>query len=84
MATKWCEIQILKNGRLDWPYEYAEVCGKTSGFMGGFTEDVRTDDEGKAIIEWVGGDHLEKIYCEGQTFEGPFENGRFYRRSYRV
>ena len=84
MKAKWCEVQILKNGRSDWPYENAVVTGKVSGFVGGHTSDFRTDDRGRAIIEWYGGDHLERIYVSGKTFEGPFEEGRFYRLSYWV
>lgn len=84
MSTKWCQVQILKNGRLDWPYENAVVAGKVLGIFGGMTSDYRTDDRGIAIIEWQRGDHLEKIYVSGQTFDGPFENGRSYRLPYWV
>lgn len=80
----WCEVQVLKNGRLDWPYEYAEVSAKVKGFFGGFTEDVRTDDRGIAIIEWSSNDDLETIYVSGQTFRGPFESGRRYRLTYEI
>ena len=80
----WCEVQILKNGRLDWPFEYACVSAKVKGFFGGMTRDVRTDDRGIVIIEWSSSNDLEKIYVSGQTFEGPFENGRKYRLTYKV
>lgn len=81
---KWCQVQVLKDGRLDWPYEYAKVSGATPGFFGGFTSEVRTDDRGIAILEWSSGDYLEKIYVSGQTFNGPFEDGRSYRLPYKV
>lgn len=80
----WCEVQVLKNGRLDWPYENARVSAKVKGFFGGMTSEVRTDDRGIAIIEWSSDADLEKIYVSGQTFDGPFENGRKYRLNYRV
>lgn len=80
----WCEVQVLKNGRLDWPYENARVSAKVGGFFGGMTSEVRTDDRGIAIIEWSSDADLEKIYVSGQTFDGPFENGRKYRLNYRV
>ena len=80
----WCEFQILKNGRSDWPYEYASVTGKVNGFFGGMTSTVRTDDRGICILEWSSNDDLEEIYVSGQTFRGPFENGRRYRISYWV
>ena len=81
MRTKWCRVQILKNGRTDWPYEYAVVAGKVSG-LGLHTADFRTDDRGFATIEWYGGDHLVKIYVSGKTFDGPFEEGKTYRLPY--
>lgn len=80
----WCEVQVLKNGRLDWPYENARVSAKVKGFFGGMTSEVRTDDRGIAIIEWSSDADLEKIYVSGQTFDGPFENGRKYRLNYQV
>ena len=80
----WCEVQVLKNGRLDWPYENARVSAKVKGFFGGMTSEVRTDDRGIAIIKWSSDADLEKIYVSGQTFDGPFENGRKYRLNYRV
>ena len=82
MRAKWCQVQILKNGRLDWPFENAKVAGKVSGFVGGMTADFRTDDRGIAIVEWYGGDHLDKLYVSGKTFDGPFEEGRSYRIPY--
>ncbi len=81
--TKWCTVRVLKNGRQDWPYGYATVAGKVSGW-GGITSDVETDDEGYATLEWELGDHLEKIYVSGQTFQGPFEEGRRYTLRYEV
>ena len=84
MRTKWCRVQILKNGRSDWPYEYAVVAGKVSGILGGHTADYRTDARGFATIEWYGGDHLDKIYVSGQTFDGPFEEGETYQLPYKV
>ncbi len=81
---KWCQVQVLKNGRLDWPYEYACVSAKVEGFFGGMTEDVRTDDRGIATIEWSSDNDLEKIFVSGRTFDGPFENGRMYRLPYDV
>jgi len=83
MRPKWCEVRILKNGRMDWPYEHARVAGLVSG-IGGMTQDFFTDDRGIAIVEWYSGDHLKKLYVSGQTFDGPFEEGRSYRLSYRV
>ena len=80
----WCQVRILKNGRTDWPYEYACVAAKVDGFFGGMTRDVRTDDRGIAIIEWSSDNDLEEIYVSGQTFHGPFENGRSYTLNYRV
>ena len=80
----WCQVQVLKNGRLDWPYEYAYVSAKVEGFLGEMTRDVRTDDKGIAIIEWSSDNDLEKIYVSGQTFYGPFENGRNYRLNYQI
>lgn len=80
----WCEVQVLKNGRLDWPYVNARVSAKVKGFFGGMTSEVRTDDRGIAIIEWSSDADLEKIYVSGQTFEGPFENGRKYILRYQV
>lgn len=80
----WCEVQVLKNGRLDWPYEYASVSAKVCGFLGGMTSDVRTDDRGIAIIEWSSDNDLETIYVSGQSFRGPFESGRRYRLNYEV
>jgi hypothetical protein len=81
---KWCQVQVLKNGRLDWPYEYARVSAKVEGFFGGMTRDVRTDDRGIATIEWSSDNDLEEIYVSGQTFDGPFENGRMYKLPYEV
>ena len=80
----WCEIQVLKNGRLDWPYEYASVSASVSGFFGGMTSEVRTDDRGIAIIEWSSDKDLDTIFVSGQSFRGPFESGRKYRLNYRV
>ena len=80
----WCEVEVLKNGRLDWPYEYAKVSGKVKGFFGGMTQEVRTDDRGIAILEWSSDADLEAIYVSGQTFHGTYENGRHYRLNYRV
>ncbi len=80
----WCQVQVLKNGRLDWPYEYARVSAKVEGFFGGMTCNVRTDDRGIATIEWSSDNDLEKIYVSGRTFDGPFENGRCYRLNYQV
>ena len=80
----WCQVQVLKNGRLDWPYEYACVSAKVEGILGGMTRDVRTDDRGIATIEWSSDDDLEKIYVSGQTFYGPFESGRRYTLNYSV
>ena len=80
----WCQVRVLKNGRLDWPYEYARVSALVEGFMGGMTRDVRTDDRGFATIEWSSGNDLEKIFVSGQTFYGPFENGRSYTLNYSV
>lgn len=80
----WCEVQVLKNGRLDWPYEYARVSAKVGGFFGGMTSDVRTDDRGIATIEWSGDADLEAIYVSGQTFHGRFENGRRYTINYEI
>lgn len=82
MSAKWCQVQVLRNGRTDWPYEYAKVAGEVSGFVGGMTSDFRTDDRGIAIVEWYSGDYLKKLYISGKTFEGPFENGRSYKISY--
>lgn len=82
--TRWCQVQVLKNGRLDWPYEYAKVSGATPGFFGGSTSTVRTDSRGIATLQWSSGDYLEKIYVSGQTFNGPFEDGRSYTLRYEV
>ena len=83
MRTKWCRVQILKNGRRDWPYENAVVAGKVSG-LGLHTADFRTDNRGFATIEWVAGDHLEKIFVSGQSFEGYYEEGETYTIPYYV
>lgn len=80
----WCEVQVLKNGRYDWPYEYACVSAKVSGFFGGMTRDFRTDDRGIAIIEWSSDDDLDTIFVSGQSFPGPFQNGRRYIIPYSV
>ena len=80
----WCEVQVLKNGRLDWPYEYACVAAKVKGVFGGHTSDVRTDDRGIAVIEWSSDNDLETIYVSGQSFHGPFQNGRKYTLNYKV
>lgn len=80
----WCEVQVLKNGRLDWPYEYACVSAKIQGFFGGMTSDVRTDARGIAIIEWSSDNDLETIFVSGQSFPGPFESGGKYRLKYIV
>ncbi len=82
--SSWCQVKVLKNGRSDWPYEYACVSAMVGGFPGGMTRDVRTDDRGIAIIEWSSDNDLEKIYVSGQTFPGPFENGRSYILPYEV
>ena len=80
----WCQVRVLKNGRIDWPYEYVCVAAKIGDFFGGMTRNVRTDDRGIAIIEWSSNNDLEKIYVSGQTFYGPFENGRSYTLNYRI
>lgn len=67
---------------MDWPYEYATVAAEVDGFFGGMTRDVRTDDRGIAVIEWSSDNNLKKIFVSGQTFEGPFENGRTYTLPY--
>ena len=82
--SSWCQVKVLKNGRSDWPYEYACVSAMVGGFPGGMTRDVRTDDRGIAIIEWSSDNDLEKIYVSGQTFPGPFESGRSYILPYEV
>ena len=81
MKTQWCEVEVLKNGRMDWPFINAVVSGVVSG---GHTEDFRTDDRGIARIMWYSDGDLKKIYVSGHTFEGPFENGRKYTLSYWV
>ena len=80
----WCEVRILKNGRDDWPYEYATISAKVKGFFGGFTREVHTDDRGIATIEWSSDDDLEAIYVSGKTFHGRFESGRYYTLRYDV
>lgn len=80
----WCQVQVLKNGRIDGPHEYACVAAKIDDFFGGMTHDVRTDDRGIAIIEWSSKNDLEKINVSGRTFYGPFENGQSYTLNYRV
>lgn len=88
--TKWCKVRVLKNGREDWPYKYAKVSGEVSGFWGGFTPEVETDERGIAKIEWELGDHLDKIYVGGglfqasKEFKGPFEEGETYEITYKV
>lgn len=82
MRAKRCVVQVLRDGRSDWPYVNAVVTGKVSGLGGGHTADFRTDDKGIATVEWYGGDHLERIYVSGKTFNGPFEEGGFYPLKY--
>lgn len=84
MSVKWCKVQVLKDGRSDWPFAYAVVAGSVSGFVGGMTQDFRTDEQGIAIVEWYSGDHLDKLFVSGQTFRGPFENGGTYLINYKV
>lgn len=83
MRAKWCRVQILKNGRPDWPFENAVVAGKVSG-LGLHTADFRTDSRGFVTIEWYGGDHLERIYVSGQSFDVYYEEGQTYTLSYYV
>lgn len=82
--SSWCEVRVYKNGRTDWPYEYASVSAKVKGFFGGMVSTVRTDDRGVAILEWSSNDDLETIFISGQSFSGPFESGRVYTFNYRL
>ena len=81
MSVKRCIVRILRDGRLDWPYENAVVAGRVSG-MGLHTEDFRTDDRGIATIEWYVGDYLDKIYVSGESFDVHFEDGGRYTIPY--
>ena len=89
MSTKRIQVQILKNGRLDWPCVYAKVSGRKSN--GDWVDAIsRTDDRGYATIEWgLGSDYLNCI-CVDEALErnryidGYFESGRSYTLRYDV
>ena len=83
MSANRCRVRVLKNGREDWPYEYAVVAGRVAG-LGLHTADFRTDDRGIAIVEWYGGNHLDKIFVSGQTFDVYYEDGETYTIRYEV
>ena len=89
MSRKRVTVQVLKNGRADWPCVNAKVSGKTT--RGDWVDATsRTDSRGYATIEWeLGGDYLERI-CVDQALErnrymdGSFEAGRTYSLYYEV
>ena len=84
MSTKRVTVQILKNGRDDWPCVNALVSGRTT--RGNWVDAIsRTDDRGYATIEWeYGADYLERICVDARLesnryIDGPFEAGYIYR-----
>lgn len=80
----WCQIQVLKNGRRDWPYEYAKVSGEVHGFLGGYTQEVRTDSRGIATLEWSSDERLDKIFVSGKTYHMTVESGESIILNYPV
>ncbi len=89
MSRKRVQVQILKDGRFDWPCVYAKVSGrKPNGDWVDATS--RTDDRGYATIEWeLGSDYLECICVDvalesNRYIPGYFESGRSYPLRYDV
>lgn len=78
----WLEVKVYKrssSGQM-WPYEYAKVSAKTTGFTGGFIDDVRTDSDGEAVLKWSNNDKdIDAIYIDGTKYSGPYSQGRTVR-----
>ncbi len=56
-------------------YRGAKVQGEVCGILGGMTKSVRTDSRGYAKLTFTSNESLCKIFINGKTKRGKWENG---------
>ncbi len=68
---------IVKYRRSGSPAEGIKVSGLTSGWLGGMTGSVRTDDRGKFVLSWKSAGGLAKLYANGSVVARDIRDGEY-------